>query len=341
MAEEQDAEGTGETARVHAALDALAPQIMPGGRIANLARLTGGASLETWSFDLVGAEGAMALILRRRQASDDGIFTTSLPLGTEAALLARVEAAGVPVARLVRVCGERDGLGEAYIVTRIAGETLGRRIVAGEAFAPARRLLGAQCGAALAAVHGVALDGLPPLETLDARGTLARYEEIHRRIGALRPTLEAAFRYLDREAPAPVEPRLVHGDFRNGNLIVDPDKGLVAALDWELAHLGDPAEDLGWLCVNSWRFGETALPVGGFATLEALLEGYRAAGGEPPSVARIRYWQMVGSLKWAVVCLMMYETFAAGEEKSMERAVIGRRLSECEVDLLALMREAQ
>ncbi|WP_176594019.1 phosphotransferase family protein [Sphingobium sp. EM0848] len=323
------------------ALDRLGPVMAPDdGRILQLGRLTGGASLETWAFDLATADGLRPLILRRRDAVEDTIFSTSLPLATEAALLERVAAAGVPVAQLIRLCAEADGLGEAYIVTRIAGETLGRRIVAADAFAPARTLLGAQAGQALAAIHRIDPTGLPPLETLDARGSLARYEAIHHRIGAQRPVLEAAFRLLDRDAPPPVAPQLVHGDFRNGNLIVDSEQGLVAVLDWELAHLGDPAEDLGWLCVNSWRFGETALPVGGFATLEALLDAYRAAGGDPPPVSRIRYWQMLGSLKWAIVCLMMYESFASGEERTMERAAIGRRLSECEVDLLALMQEA-
>lgn len=340
MGEKQDMEQSLAPQSVALALDRLGPVMAPeNGRISHLSRLTGGASLETWAFDLATADGPRPLILRRRDAVENTIFSTSLPLGIEAALLERAAAAGVPVPQLVRLCAEADGLGEAYIVTRVAGETLGRRIVAAQAFASARALLGAQAGQALAAIHRIGPTGLPPLETLDARGSLARYEAIHRRIGAQRPVLEAAFRFLDRNAPPPVAPQLVHGDFRNGNLIVDPERGLVAVLDWELAHLGDPAEDLGWLCVNSWRFGETGLPVGGFATLEALLDAYRAAGGDPPPLSRIRYWQMLGSLKWAIVCLMMHESFATGEERTMERAAIGRRLSECEVDLLALMQE--
>ena len=69
----------------------------------------------------------------------------------------------------------------------------------------------------------------------------------------------------------------MHGDFRHGNLIIGPD-GVRAVLDWELAHLGDPMEDLGWICVNSWRFGEIDKPVGGFGTREELFAGYEAAG---------------------------------------------------------------
>lgn len=328
---------------VLARLNALAPLLAPGGeRATGLRRLTGGASLETWAFDVRGAgegEGAgRPLILRRRGGGPEAeVFETSLPLPIEAKLLQAAETAGAPVARLVRDCIEADGLGEAYVVERVAGETLGRRIAADPAFAPARAVLGRQCGETLARIHAIDLSALPPLETQDARAVLARYADIYRKSSGPRPVMEAALRWMEARLPEPIAPRLVHGDFRNGNLMVDPDTGLTAVLDWELAHLGDPAEDLGWLCVNSWRFGVTHRAVGGFADLETLLEAYRVAGGEPLSVERVRFWQAVGTFKWAVVTMMMYRTFATGASRSVERAVIGRRLSECEVDLLALM----
>jgi len=315
----------------------VANKIRPGAHVDGLTRLTGGASLQTWAFDLVHAAERMPLILRRRNGGGSGIFTLSLPLPVEAALLQLVGANHVPVPRVVHVCAPADGLGEAYVVERLDGETLGRRIVASEAFAAVRRNLAHQCGAALAAIHAVDPRLVPPLETLDALTTLHHYETIHRRINAERPVLEAAFHWLKRRAPPVAAPRLVHGDFRNGNFIVDPTKGLVAVLDWEISHLGDAAEDFGWLCVNSWRFGRTDLEVGGFARLDELLHAYASAGGTPPPEPRIRYWQMLGSLKWGVMCLMMYQSYADGEDRSLERAAIGRRLSECEIDLLELM----
>ncbi len=146
----------------------------------------------------------------------------------------------------------------------------------------------------------------------------------------VRPAIEAALVWLEDRLPDPVAPRLVHGDFRTGNLMVDPEAGLVAVLDWELAHIGDPAEDLGWLCVPSWRFGARDHDAGGFATLEAVLAAY---GPDAPPVARVRWWQAMGSLKWAVMTTMLYR---AGEG-SVERAVIGRRLSEGEADLVAVL----
>jgi aminoglycoside phosphotransferase (APT) family kinase protein len=134
-----------------------------------------------------------------------------------------------------------------------------------------------------------------------------------------------------------VPPALVHGDFRNGNLIIDERVGVAAILDWELSHLGDPAEDLGYLCVNSWRFGASHLPVGGFGDYADLLDGYRAAGGREVTMGRIRYWQMMGSLKWAVICMELYASWVAGTDRSVERPMIGRRVTEAEIDLLALM----
>ena len=130
---------------------------------------------------------------------------------------------------------------------------------------------------------------------------------------------------------------LLHGDFRNGNLIFDPEKGVAAVLDWELAHIGDPAEDLSWICVNSWRFGRPDRPVGGFGEYEDLLAGYEAAGGEPVPLSRLRYWQAIGSLKWGVMCLMMYSSWATGASVSVERPMIGRRVSETEIDLVNLL----
>jgi len=142
--------------------------------------------------------------------------------------------------------------------------------------------------------------------------------------------------WLRAHAPADT-PRLslVHGDFRNGNLVVGED-GLRAVLDWELAHLGDPMEDLGWLCVNSWRFGRHELPVGGFGTREQLFAGYAEAGGRVDA-ARVHYWEVLGTLKWGVICQSMAQSFFSGAERNVERAAIGRRASEAEIDLLALL----
>jgi len=151
-----------------------------------------------------------------------------------------------------------------------------------------------------------------------------------------RPVFELAFAWLHAHLPPPAaRPRLVHGDFRNGNLIVGPE-GVVAVLDWELAHIGDPMEDLGWICVNPWRFGVVDKPVGGFGEREDLYAGYESVGGAKVDRAHARFWEVFGALRWGVMCAGMTAAFRSGDP-SVERAVIARRASETEVDLMRLL----
>lgn len=300
------------------------------GPVSDVRRLSGGASQETWAFKA----GERALILRRKP---DGAMGSgnAIGLAKEAALIQAAAGQNAPVPGVVHVCGPDDGLGEAYVMERIEGETLGRRIVRDDAFADIRPNLARQCGEVLAKIHATPLDGLPELAVSDAASELEKYEAIYRGVGDRRPIFEAAFRWLKDRAPKLEKPVLVHGDFRNGNLMIHPDAGLAAVLDWELAHLGDPAEDLGWICVNSWRFGGSK-PVGGFGDYEDLLAGH---GGDVP-LERVLYWQTLGSLKWGVMCLIMYTAWKTGADASVERAMIGRRTSETEIDLIALLERA-
>lgn len=318
-------------------LEAIAAKLSPGATgITNLVRLTGGASMETWAFDAVSPEGSIPLILRRRTATLDDHPGRKPSLTLEAEVIAAARSAGVPAPEVTYICTDADDLGEAYVMRRVSGETLGKRIATDSAFAPARMHLARQCGAALARIHAT----LPVtgLATIDAAETLANYEATWHESGAVRPTIEAAFRWLKRRLPVePVAPRLVHGDFRNGNIMVDPTDGLVAVLDWELAHVGDPAEDIGWICTNSWRFGQPAKRVGGFGDLDDLLAGYADASGDSIDRARIDFWQMVGSLKWGVMTTMMHARWASDPSAGPERGVIGRRLSETEADIVAII----
>ncbi|UVO51890.1 phosphotransferase family protein [Sphingomonas sp. SUN019] len=318
-------------------LTALAPRMATGAtRIEGLTRLTGGASMETWSFDASSDAGAATpLILRRRTAPIDTHPGKKPPLRLEAEVIAAAVANGVAAPDVAYICDDADGLDEAYVMRRVAGETLGKRIATDPAFAPAREKLAHQCGAALARIHATA--PVAGLGTVDARETLANYEETWRAAGPVRPTIEAAFRWLERRVPEQTDLTLVHGDFRNGNIMVDPDAGLAAVLDWELAHIGDPAEDLGWICTNSWRFGQPRKRVGGFGDLGDLLAGYVEAGGAPIARDRVDFWQMVGSLKWGVMTTMMHASFAADPAAGPERGVIGRRLSETEADIVAII----
>jgi aminoglycoside phosphotransferase (APT) family kinase protein len=148
------------------------------------------------------------------------------------------------------------------------------------------------------------------------------------------PVFEMAFKWLEPRMASAKRQTFVHGDFRHGNLLISPD-GVEAALDWELVHIGDPLEDLGWICTNSWRFGMQEKVVGGFGDLPDLLAGYEAAGGGHVSEDEARTWIVYGSLKWGVMCMSMYQGFV--RDHSVERAAIGRRSSETEVDLINLI----
>ena len=321
-------------------LAALAPRLAPKGVLTGEPRrLSGGASQETWAFAVAGEDGVeRPLILRRRPDGMPSDTERTAALRTEAQLIRAAAEAGAPVPHVLHMCTPEDGVGEAYVMDRVEGETLGKRIVANEGFAAIRPSLARRCGEVLAAIHSVSLEGGPMLATSDAGSELDKYEAIYRNSGARRPVFELAFRRLRHGAPPPSAMTLVHGDFRNGNLMIHPQRGLAAVLDWELSHIGDPAEDLGWLCVNSWRFGEYRKPVGGFGVYADLLDGYKAAGGAPIALERVLYWQTLGSLKWGVMCLTMYAAFASGADASVERAMIGRRVSETEMDLMNLFR---
>jgi aminoglycoside phosphotransferase (APT) family kinase protein len=302
----------------------------------SLVRLTGGASYETWSFD-AEREGAIIPLILRRVPVDVPVASEQIGPETEAQLIRTAYAHGVPEPKIHHVLVSEDGIGRGFIAERVAGETLARRILRDRQYAEIRPRLAHLCGQALARIHAVKLAALPQLETNFALDRIAQLQDDYRALAVDRPVFELAFHWLRKHCPgAPIRPHLVHGDFRNGNLIVAED-GIRAVLDWELAHLGDPAEDLGWITVNSWRFGQRALPVGGFGTVDQLLEGYVAAGGASISREEIVYWRVMGSLSWGIKCHQMALPVSDGAPVSVERAMIGRRVSENELDLLDLL----
>ena len=162
-----------------------------------------------------------------------------------------------------------------------------------------------------------------------------QYREVLDLLGEPHPAFELAFRWLADRRPPPAGEAIVHGDFRLGNVIVDGD-GLAAVLDWELAHVGDPMEDLGWLCVKAWRFGGRG-PVAGLGEYRDLFDAYSGASGRPVDPEVVRWWEVLGTLKWGIMCIMQASAHLTGASRSHELAAIGRRVCENEHDLLALM----
>jgi aminoglycoside phosphotransferase (APT) family kinase protein len=307
----------------------------PAAFVADLQALSGGASAETWRFDVVTPETKVPLILQRMAGK--GQFEASL----DRALQARVQTAayegGVPVAPVQFVLDDEDQLGNGYVMQRIEGETLGPRILKLDEYAAARAGMTRQCGTILARIHSLRLQSLPKLPTRAARDSLDSLAGIYRRFDVQLPVFELALQWLEDHMPGPVGTTLVHGDFRLGNLIVAAD-GIRAVLDWEMTHIGDPVEDFGWICVPSWRFGQLQNNVGGFGKLDDLIDAYAAAGGREVQPERVKFWQVLGCLKWGLICLYFGFQHLAGHAPGIERAVIGRRTSETELDLLELMK---
>ena len=322
---------------IEAELGRCAARWYPGATgVAGVIRLSGGASQETWSFDIVHPEGNIAAILRRAPAGYGAAPTRAAGLNAEAALMQSAYDAGLPSPRVLHVLQPRDNLGTGFVMARVEGETIPRKILRDERFALARPKLARQLGEILAGIHGLALAQLPELRRMTAAKEIAELERDYRSFDWPRPVFELALRWLRDHDPGPSdEVTLVHGDFRHGNLIIGPD-GVRAVLDWELAHLGDPMEDLGWVCVNSWRFGEIDKPVGGFGARKELFAGYETAGRRVDP-ARITFWEVMGTLRWGVMCCGMMQRFRLSPEHSIERAMIGRRSSETEIDLLRLL----
>jgi len=244
--------------------------------------------------------------------------------------------AGVPSPRVLHVLRPEDDLGTGFIMERVEGETIARKILRDEKFAMARQHLARQLGRVAAGIHGLPQAKLPQLREMTSTKEIDELGREYHGFDWPRPVFELALRWLkDNDPGPPEEMTLVHGDFRHGNLIIGP-VGVRAVLDWELAHLGDPMEDLGWICVNSWRFGEIDKPVGGFGSREELYAGYESAGRKVDP-ERALFWQVMGTLRWGVMCCGMMQRFRDQPDNSMERAMIGRRASETEIDLLVLL----
>jgi aminoglycoside phosphotransferase (APT) family kinase protein len=326
---------TGETG-VEAGLAAVVRRRFgEAARLERLERLSGGASQELWSFDVETESGRLPLILRR----NPGGFVqreSAAGMETEARLIGLARAAGAPAPEVVHVCEPGDWLGRGYVMQRLPGETIARRILRDPEYADARPKLARQLGAAAAHIHAVDVGSAGALRVSSPETSLAQSYVGYQATGTPRPVVEWAFRWLLGHLPPP-PPRqtVVHGDMRTGNIIVGPE-GLKGVLDWEVVHLGDPMEDLGWICVTSWRFGEVDKPAGGFGAREELFAGYEAVSGVRPDADRVRWWEVMGTLRWGMSCAMMAHEFQTGD-RSVERAAIGRRASETAIDLLAIL----
>jgi aminoglycoside phosphotransferase (APT) family kinase protein len=294
----------------------------------DLRRLTGGASRATWAFTARTSAGPRRLILRTGPPDD-----AHASMELEARVQALAAEQGAPVPDIVACSNSVESLGSPYLIcTEIPGETIGRRIHRQLDETSRTRLL-AQCAAALAGIHRAD----PAAAGLTVENQLAQWRATLDAMHDTTATFEWAFRWLEGNRPDPAPPTLVHGDFRMGNLIIDG-SGLAAVLDWELVHAGDPREDLAWFCIRAWRFGAPKhLAAGGLGSIEEFLSAYEGAGGAVVDRAGVRWWLVLATLRWGVICRLQAERHLSGQRPSVELATIGRRVCETEWDLLNLL----
>ncbi len=325
-----------------AALTAVvARRLGPPGDILELKRLTGGATKRTWSFQAQIGDRREPLVLqlsnpRTALAAGDPLAELPRVVGADdAAMMTAAAAAGVPAPPIRAVLAPEGGLGPGYIMDFMPGETIARRLLREPEFAPLRAGFARQCGTILARLH--AMDGatLPFLQRFGAAEQVALYRRVYESLDHPQPAIELGLRWAAAQLPTAARTTVVHGDFRLGNLICGSER-IAAVIDWEIAGLGDPVQDLGWLCVKTWRFGGP-LPVGGMGWREALIEAYGRAGGAPVALAHLRFWEAFGSVKWAIMCLMKGQEHRRTGRRTVEQLAIGRRMEEPLHDFLQLL----
>lgn len=316
------------------ALGAFCRKNFDGADIQDLRQLSGGASMESWLFTCGGRD----MVLRRLP---DGITDleaassiTAISLDAQADLIELARMKGVTAPQVLATLEPSDGVGQGFVMAKAEGETLPHKILGKAEFAEAEANLTQNCAAELAAIHSVDADGLPAeIRAISAADLLGEQENFYRSMDANIPVFDYALGWLNRNLPEPTTPRLVHGDFRMGNLMIDS-QGINAVLDWELAHLGDPMEDVAYLCTPSWRFGRYEKEAGGFDSADNFIAAYEGKSGNTVDRSSFNWWLIYNTFWWGLACLRMGNAYRDGSVPTLERTVIGRRASEVEIDLL-------
>ena len=151
--------------------------------VANATRLSGGASQETWSFDIVHPDGDIGAILRRAPPGYGASPSRAAGLDAEATLMQLAHDAGLPSPRVMHVLNPLDELGTGFIMARVEGETIARKILRDEQFAKARPMLARQLGKVAAGIHGLPMAKVPKLREMSSTKELVAMEQEYRSFG--------------------------------------------------------------------------------------------------------------------------------------------------------------
>ena len=303
------------------------------GEIINLEPLTGGASKEIWKFE-VSANGQSNRYILRRGSGVEGPL--AIKTSDEAKIQMTVRTLGAQVPEIVAVSTLDEELGDAYIMKFVDGESIARKILRDEEYKRALPNLAFECGQSIAKIHQADINEFPFLPSKPVFEQINDLYQTYEAFNQPSPVFEYTYLWLLEQNFGEKNDALVHGDFRLGNIIIDKD-GLKSVIDWELAHIGNPLQDLGWICGNSWRFGNTDKVVGGFGDLADLLKGYNSISNYQVDENMVKAWQVFGTFRWGVICLIQASAHLTGSVNSVEKAAIGRRVSETEIDIVDLL----
>lgn len=333
-----------DRARLEALGDWLARELGAGAvRIAAADLLAGGAVQENWRLraEVDGGPrgGVHDWVLRTDAAAR---LDLSLDRVAEFRCIQAAHQAGVKVAEPISVCPEPGLIGAPFAIQAfVKGNAQARRLVRDPELPAYGEALGREVGAELAKIHKVrpasgVLTFLPVPIGNPARRIVAELRAGLDKASEPRPALEYVLAWLDANAPEPRHLTLVHGDFRTGNYMVEQ-QHLVAVLDWEFCHWGDPREDLGWIAARCWRFGNDDKVAGGIARLGSLLEGYNEAADVKVTAAEVQYFEVLAAARWGAISLLQGDRFVTGGERSIELVLTGLMPPEMEFDALELI----
>ena len=308
-----------------------------GGRaqVRDFKQLSGGAIQENWALvlDLEGGDwpGTHDLVLRKDAPSSVAV---SHGRAEEFAILKAAHHAGVAVPTPCVLCEDADVLGTPFfLMHRASGTAAGHKLTKADADAA----LAATLGRNLARIHAVPDD--PSLAFLDrpadapAAWLIAGLRSDLDALPDDYPALEWGLAWLDANAPEAREVVFSHRDYRTGNYMVDGGE-LTAILDWEFAAWSDPMEDIGWFTAKCWRFAAPEREAGGIGPLEDFLVAYEDESGRTVDRSLIGYWQVLATLRWAVIALQQADRFVSGGERNLELALTGHIVPELELDVL-------
>lgn len=320
----------------------LSEQLATSVQILDAKPLAGGASRDTWLFTIQFADETQKIILRRDLPTQ--MFESALTRRQEFQLMSAAYQHGVTVAKMRWLCEDESVLGSPFfIMDFVEGISIGRKVIGLPQLASARAILPLQMAQELAKIHSlnIASNQLDFLSRPQS-GRTSTQEATHQMLALLdelgihNPTWEWALRWAQNNQPEPNPITFIHGDFRIGNLLVD-ESGLRAVIDWEFGHLGDPDEELGYLCMRDWRFGQNDKRAAGLTDRETFLKAYEQASGRTVSRASVDWWELMGNIRWGIICMSQANRHLSGEEPSVELASLGRRSAEMQLESLRLI----